>query len=163
MKQALLLSFLAAITLISCLRPTECEILPNLNADEAQFNADVDSIDAFLERNEIEAIKDPNGIRIVINDMGSGDFPELCDVIFATYEGRLLDNNVVFDSVETPRSFLLSSLIVGWQIGIPKVRKGSSFTLYIPSVYGYGNNDIGDGLIPANSNLVFDIKIENRN
>lgn len=123
---------------------------------EEQFEIDLELIDDYLEENNITAIVDDSGLRYVINSTGNGDFPEITDRVNVTYAGRLLSNEAQFDSNDSI-SFQLSGLIVGWQLGIPKIEEGGSATLYIPSAYGYGTR--GQGSIPPNANLIFDITL----
>ncbi|MEI6409778.1 MAG: FKBP-type peptidyl-prolyl cis-trans isomerase [Bacteroidota bacterium] len=54
-------------------------------------------------------------------------------------------------------TFPLSSLIKGWQEGIPLLKKGGKGTFFIPSALGYGSQD--QGAIPANSVLIFEITL----
>lgn len=123
---------------------------------EEQFAIDTAIIDEYLENNSITAIVDPTGLRYIITEEGTGDFPDISDVVNVTYEGRLLSDQTVFDSADSI-SFPLQSLILGWQIGIPKIREGGSGTLYIPSGYGYGPQGVAG--IPGNANLIFDITV----
>jgi FKBP-type peptidyl-prolyl cis-trans isomerase FkpA len=59
-------------------------------------------------------------------------------------------------------SFVLGSVILGWQLGIPALKKqGGTITLLLPSRYAYGpypQTDIG---LPANAVLVFRITLYN--
>ncbi|MEM6522539.1 MAG: FKBP-type peptidyl-prolyl cis-trans isomerase [Bacteroidota bacterium] len=145
------LSFCAAIMIFSgCLDDDDF-----VSAEE-QFAIDTDIIDQYLEDNSITAIEDPTGLRYVITQDGSGGFPELTDRVNVTYEGRLLADQSVFDSNDSI-AFQLQNLILGWQIGIPKINEGGSATLYIQSGYAYGTR--GQGSIPPNANLIFDITL----
>lgn len=143
-----------SISLNSC--KNSCDSEPDLRVSESQLAADIVAIDAYLANNNIDAQIHPSGLRYVISREGSGSNPDLCDQVAVTYEGRLMSNGNTFDGRETPISFDLGNLIVGWQIGIPLIKPGGRITLYIPSVYGYGT--IGQGQdIPPNANLVFEI------
>lgn len=123
---------------------------------EEQLEIDISIIDAYLNDNNIDAIVDPTGLRYVIIEEGTGDFPEVSDRVNVSYEGRLLSDQSVFDSADSV-SFPIRNLILGWQIGIPKLRESGSAILYIPSVYAYGTR--GQGSIPPNANLIFDITL----
>lgn len=59
----------------------------------------------------------------------------------------------------TPFSFTLgtSSVIAGWDQGIPGMRVGGSRTLLIPSALAYGSR--GSSSIPPNAALVFDVDL----
>ena len=58
------------------------------------------------------------------------------------------------------------NLIKGWTMGVLQMEEGERALLHVPSVLGYGSKPKGkkDGrfYIPANSNLLFDIKIRGK-
>jgi FKBP-type peptidyl-prolyl cis-trans isomerase FkpA len=59
--------------------------------------------------------------------------------------------------------FVLGTLIDGWKIGVPLIKKGGQIRLYIPPSLGYGSSDVRDNqgrvIIPGNSILIFDITL----
>ncbi len=76
--------------------------------------------------------------------------------VSACYIGALADSGVVFDTSNAhggPQSFSLSSVIPGWQVGIPGMKVGGTRELLIPAAMAYGSQKTGS--IPANSDLVF--------
>ena len=124
---------------------------------QEQFDKDIEIIDRFLSDNSIDAqIDDNSGLRYVIHEQGTGETASSSDSIKVNYEGRIITDGTVFDSGESV-DFLLSSLIAGWQIGIPLIQEEGSITLYIPSIYGFGS--LQNGSIPPNSVLVFDVEL----
>lgn len=77
------------------------------------------------------------------------------------YTGVLATNNQGFDSSVDrgePITYPLNQLITGWQQGIPGMKEGGKRRLYIPSELAYGDQS-PSSLIPANSDLVFDIEV----
>jgi FKBP-type peptidyl-prolyl cis-trans isomerase len=85
------------------------------------------------------------------------------DVVSVHYTGTL-ENGTKFDSSldrGEPFDFKvgMGMVIQGWEKGLIGMTEGSSRKLTIPATEGYGNQDVGDGLIPANSTLVFEIKL----
>lgn len=84
------------------------------------------------------------------------------------YVGKLQDGTV-FDSSEAhgnqPLTFTLGSqgLIAGFQIGVNGMKEGGERLIAVPASLGYGAQDVKDPngkvIIPANSTLVFDIKL----
>jgi FKBP-type peptidyl-prolyl cis-trans isomerase FkpA len=55
-------------------------------------------------------------------------------------------------------SAVLSTLIQGWQIGLPHIATGGTILLAVPSALGYGSNASLAG-IPPNSVLLFTITL----
>jgi len=149
-------ALLLLILITNCNKDNGCDLSPNLNVSSTQLQKDIDSLDTYLADSSIVAQVDASGLRFVINDPGSDVTPELCNNVFVTYEGRFLNGDIV-DSSDNAIGFPLSSLITGWQLGIPKIGEGGSITLYIPSVYAYGSSGVGP--IPPNTNLIFDITL----
>jgi len=58
------------------------------------------------------------------------------------------------------------NLIKGWTMGVLQMEEGERAFLHVPSVLGYGSKPMGNKngafYIPANSNLLFDIKIRGK-
>ncbi len=82
----------------------------------------------------------------------------LASKIKATYTGKLF-NGTQFDAAgaESPMEITLSSLIEGWQAGLPKIKKGGKIKLLIPSTKAYKST--GSGSIPPNTPLFFEIEL----
>lgn len=161
--KALLSSFVLlvlSVTLFQCEAPcTRTVSQSRINAvDQARLQQDIEAIDAYLDDQQIVAIEDPSGIRYTVDVEGSGVKPCIENNVTVNYAGRLLSTGVQFDASSNPVSFPLNNLILGWQIILPKINSGSSVTVYIPSVFGYGARTDISG-IPANSNLIFEIDL----
>jgi FKBP-type peptidyl-prolyl cis-trans isomerase len=76
------------------------------------------------------------------------------------YTGRLL-TGAQFDSTagRGPFSFTLGAgeVIKGWDEGLTGMKVGGTRELVIPSYLGYG--DTGQGSIPPNATLVFEVEL----
>ncbi|MBL0743423.1 FKBP-type peptidyl-prolyl cis-trans isomerase [Chryseolinea lacunae] len=122
---------------------------------QLQLTQDVTAIDNFLSTNNISAVKDINGVRMVITKLGSGLPGQFTDSVDVDYVGKLFGSGATFDSGNTKGK--VQNYIDGWKIALTTLPAGSEATLYIPSLWGYQNRtDLAK--IPANSILVFDIK-----
>lgn len=95
----------------------------------------------------------PTGVRAVAR--------KTVDVL---YTGQLLDGTV-FDASSRngnrPYSFVLGrgTVIAGWDEGIALMRKGEKSTLLIPSALAYGARGGGNGAIPPNAVLRFEVEL----
>jgi FKBP-type peptidyl-prolyl cis-trans isomerase FkpA len=60
-----------------------------------------------------------------------------------------------------PFQFLLGEgrVIKGWEVGLVGMQVGGLRRLVIPPEMAYGSRDIGNGLIPPNSTLVFEVEL----
>ncbi len=116
-------------------------------------------INVYLVKNKINAIKDPSGLYYQITTPGAGVAPSVNSTITAGYTGTTLDGKV-FDQ-NPSATFLLSNLILGWQYGVPLIKTGGTIVLYLPSALGYSNSV--QGVLPANSVLIFNISLFSSN
>ncbi len=125
-------------------------------------SAEQEALDTYIDTNNIVATKHPKGFYYIINNAGTGtDSAGLCSEVLVNYRGTLV-TGAEFDKQQNV-AFVLGGLIEGWQISLPLIKKGGEMKLYIPPTLGYGNNPRtdkdGNVIIPANSILVFDLKL----
>ena len=104
----------------------------------------------------------------VVKGMGDEAFPGM--VVIVHYTGWLYDaaapdhHGRKFDSSRDrgqPLSFPLGSgrVIRGWEQGIPGMKVGGKRRLVIPPSLAYGSRGAGNGVIPPNATLVFDVEL----
>lgn len=150
-QYAVIFSFVMLFSLNSCLKGDNFDPAVQAEQDEA-------IIVKFLADKNISAQRHSSGIYYQILQPGSGTITYTANTqVTAKYTGRLL-SGAIFDQTSTqPLAFRLGSVIVGWQIGVPLIQKSGKIRLFIPSGYGYGRE--GQGPIPANSVLDFDIEL----
>ncbi|MEQ8472798.1 MAG: FKBP-type peptidyl-prolyl cis-trans isomerase [Marinoscillum sp.] len=143
---------------------------------EEKAVTDGEEIDAYLEKEGIEAQTTESGLRYVITEEGSGPTAEPGDVVKVHYEGRVLDGPYFDTSVEEvarreglyderrapygPFEFPIGQgrVIKGWDEGIALIKEGGKGTLYIPSPLAYGSRAAGPAIQPF-SILVFDVEV----
>lgn len=105
-------------------------------------------------------VKVVNGVTIDDRKLGSGRTAKNGDKVSMRYIGKLT-NGKVFDSNKkgTPFSFKIGKgeVIKGWDIGIAGMSVGGERRLTIPAHLAYGSRSMPE--IPANSTLVFDVKL----
>jgi FKBP-type peptidyl-prolyl cis-trans isomerase len=93
--------------------------------------------------------------------VGTGAEAEVGDTVTVHYTGTLTDGTK-FDSSRdrnTPFTFTLGQgrVIQGWEQGIPGMKVGGMRKLTIPATLGYGTR--GQGPIPPNATLIFDVEL----
>jgi FKBP-type peptidyl-prolyl cis-trans isomerase len=147
---ALVLIALMALIGQSCLDTGE-------NIDPAtRMASDIQEIDNYLTNHGLTAIEDKSGIRLQVTSVGAGGFPPRPDQqVKIKYKGTLL-SGTVFEQSTIQSS--VNGFILGWQRALPMLPKGSKATVYIPSGLAYGGRAVGP--IPANSNLIFEIEMQ---
>ena len=156
-KKALILPLLSIILVPNtCIKKNICDGSIDLKTDQSTLETDIEIIDEYLSENNIDAQTDSTGIRYIINKKGTGKPVNPCSRVSITYLGKLLSGKVI-DLKKEPVSYSLDELIVGWQIGIPKINEGGAITLFVPSGYAYGKN--GAEGIPPYSNIIFQINL----
>lgn len=135
---------------IGCIKDTDCK---NKTVESEQA-----AILAYASANSIVGTSHSSGIYYEVISAGAGPTPTLSSKVFVTYVGKLLDGTQ-FDAGTTPAAdpWILSSLIQGWQIGLPLIQKGGRIKLIIPSSLAYGC--AGKLTIPGNAILYFDITL----
>eukprot|EP00192_Tetraselmis_astigmatica_P019579 CAMPEP_0117668610 /NCGR_PEP_ID=MMETSP0804-20121206/11651_1 /TAXON_ID=1074897 /ORGANISM="Tetraselmis astigmatica, Strain CCMP880" /LENGTH=205 /DNA_ID=CAMNT_0005476533 /DNA_START=50 /DNA_END=667 /DNA_ORIENTATION=+ len=110
------------------------------------------------------------GLKFCETAVGDGNEPARGALIRCHYTGRLAANGRVFDSSYErgrPLTFKIGvhEVIQGWDMGIlgaegiPPMKEGGKRRLFIPSKLAYGERSVGGGLIPANSDLIFDVEL----
>ena len=100
---------------------------------------------------------------LVIEDVVVGDGPvaEVGDSVAVHYVGTLT-NGTEFDNSYSRGQvyrFLVGAgaVIPGWDLGVPGMRVGGTRRLTIPPHLAYGSQ--GNGPIPPNSTLIFDVEL----
>lgn len=109
---------------------------------------------------------DPNwqakadGLKVWDAQTGTGAAVTSSSTVSVYYTGWLAANGTRFDTNTgdvTPLAFQLNGLIPGWREGLVGMQVGGIRRLYIPAALGYGSTATGP--IPANSDLVFEVKL----
>jgi FKBP-type peptidyl-prolyl cis-trans isomerase FkpA len=148
-----------AATFAACGKPTPsstpCDSTPSSVVATA---AEIAYLQNFVNTNGISATQHPSGFFYTLLNPGTGISPAgICSTTSVKYVGTLLGSTVPFDSNTNGTTFLLANLIVGWQKGIPLLKKGGTIDLYLPPSMAYGSG--GSGSIPPNSYLKFTIEL----
>ena len=105
-----------------------------------------------------------SGLKFKDEVVGTGETPEKGNVVKVQYTGWLAASDFKFDSSRDrnmPFSFTIGdgNVIPGWDEGVSTMKVGGRRTLLIPPRLAYGDQNIGEGLIPPNSELKFDVEL----
>lgn len=120
------------------------------------------SAEQYIADNKLTGYeKTKEGLYYKIDVPGADLKPNLGSTVTVNYKGTLTDGSEFDSSFKrgVPLEIGLTSVIVGWQIGIPLFGKGGKGTLIIPPKLGYGS--AGQNSIPGNSVLIFEIELIN--
>ncbi len=103
----------------------------------------------------------PSGLKYADTLVCQGREAKSGDMLSMNYTG-MLSNGTVFDSSSRggrPLQFQLGvgQVIQGWDQGIVGMKVGSKRRLIIPPALGYGAS--GQGPIPPNATLIFDVEL----
>ena len=104
-----------------------------------------------------------SGISYKITKKGTGENAKDNDNVKVHYTLKLIDGSEVDSSLSRgePIEFTLGvgQVIPGWDEGIKLLNKGASCTLVIPPNLAYGEAGAGNGVIPSNATLIFDVTL----
>lgn len=114
-------------------------------------------IKAYIEENDLTAIKTESGLYYVIEEQGTGKQPTANSNVTVAYKGFYSNKKVFDQSSESGISFSLQNVIRGWKEGIPLFKEGGSGILLVPSHLGYGSFNYRG--IPGGSVLIFNVKL----
>ena len=125
----------------------------------AQRNADLAQINAKYPN----AVQTPSGVRYIIQKQGTGVKPAPGKTVRVNYKGSFLSGQV-FDSSDTqgrPLEFPagVGKVIKGWDEMVLDMKIGEKRLAIIPPELAYGERGAGNGAIPPNSFLVFEMEL----
>ena len=114
--------------------------------------------DAFLLKNRYASgvVQTPSGLQYKVLKPGKGAKPTDADIALITYKGTLL-NGTEFDKSEQPVPMPVAGVVPGFSEALKLMPKDAEYRIWIKPSLGYG--DKAAGPIPANSVLVFDVKL----
>lgn len=113
----------------------------------------------YASRRGYTVTKHPSGMYYQVTSVGTGVVPTVNSKIRVRYKGLRMDDSQfdAGDNISASSPWTLSSLIQGWQIGLPLIKKGGSIRLLVPSALAYGCN--GNAGIAPNSVLYFEVDL----
>ena len=134
-------------------------ILEKSEADILKAEAEKESIDKLTEGMK----ETKSGLKYKISKKGSGPNAKTNDLLSVHYSLQLVDGSEIDSSFTrgNPIEFTcgVGQVIKGWDEAMQLLNKGSKARLVIPSDLGYGAAGAGNGVIPPNATLVFDVEL----
>lgn len=121
------------------------------------------SPDAPTEVDEAQYTTTAQGLKYV--DLVVGDGPAVTNgqLVVVHYTGWLADGSKFDSSLDRgdPITFNvgMGQVIAGWDLGVRGMTVGSTRQLVIPPTLGYGEQGAGNGIIPPNATLIFEIEL----
>jgi peptidylprolyl isomerase len=106
----------------------------------------------------------PSGLRYSVIRQGTGNKPAAGQTVEMLYKGMFISGSV-FDSTETrgnrPFSFRAGTrqVIPGWDEAVLDMKTGEKRLVVLPPELAYGARGAGDGAIPPNSFLIFEMEL----
>jgi FKBP-type peptidyl-prolyl cis-trans isomerase len=134
---------------------TACDKKPAAAPLSAEANA------AFLADNAKKSgVVAVPGIQYEVLTKGTGAQPDRRDCVTVNYRGTLI-NGKEFDKTEPgkPAVFPAGRLIPGWVEALQMMHVGDKWRLVIPAGLAYGKSGAGDGVIPPDQTLVFEVEL----
>jgi FKBP-type peptidyl-prolyl cis-trans isomerase len=109
-------------------------------------------------------VETKSGLKYEDLKVGDGDEAKAGMKVKVHYTGWLAKGGKKFDSShdrKRPFEFPLGAgrVIKGWDEGVAGMKVGGKRKLHIPAKLAYGDREVGDGLIPAGSDLVFEVEL----
>jgi peptidylprolyl isomerase len=114
-----------------------------------------------------QTIEAPDGLKYIDTKPGSGQVAVAGLSVAVHYTGWIYKNGVKGVQFDTSRErgkpivFKLGTgqVIRGWDEGVAGMRPGGTRTLIIPPELAYGSRGAGNGLIPPNATLIFEVEL----
>jgi cyclophilin family peptidyl-prolyl cis-trans isomerase len=118
---------------------------------------------ANVLKNEERAKVFESGLKIYTIKEGDGAKPKKGETVKIHYSGYLRNGKQFDSSVKRNKPFKTSigvgRVIKGWDEGVMDLKVGTKAILYIPAHLAYGSRSVGNGLIPANSDIIFEVEL----
>jgi FKBP-type peptidyl-prolyl cis-trans isomerase len=102
-----------------------------------------------------------SGLQYKILKPATGPMPTDADLVLVDYEGSLADGEVFDSSARNggPVSLPVEGMIPGFSEGLKLMHQGEKVRFWMKPELGYGAAGAGNGVIPPNALLIFDVEL----
>lgn len=128
------------------------------------INSEANKLQSMLNQFEKDSIDVYNGVFLIQEVAGTGEYPITDDIAIFHFEGFTSEGKL-FDSTRKrnePFSYKLGEqgqVIKGLDFAIRRMKKGEKATVIIPSILAFGSNGSSDGLLKPNQPLIYNIEV----
>lgn len=134
-------------------------VLFNSCKKEYEKIEDIDEakIQAYIQKNNVAAIKDPSGFYYQVLEQGTGEPMLNKDSLFYKLTIKSLSGNVYY----TSPAFSVNGALLGYmtpaayRISLYAINRGGKVRVIVPSHMAYGKN--GDGIVPPNEVIIAEL------
>lgn len=138
-------------------------ILFLFSACEKEYES-IESIDdakikAYIQKNKIEAIKDPSGFYYQVLDQGTGGALLNKDSVFYTSVVKSLNGTTYYSPAEYTNDGTYLGYVnpSAYQTAMHQINRGGKIRVIVPSYLAFGKN--GQGAVPPNEVIVSEITV----
>lgn len=130
---------------------------------ESIEQVDERKIQAYIDAQNLNLIKDSSGIYYQIINPGAGLAPKNSEIVYYLFTAKSIDGKEYFTakSYATSATFLGYVRPDGWKFALSKINKGGKIRVVIPSSLGFGRN--GEGVFEGNEVLDSELELLNVN
>ncbi|OAV43046.1 FKBP-type peptidyl-prolyl cis-trans isomerase [Lewinella sp. 4G2] len=150
------MKYLLCVLLLGVFLYSACGSNDNLSFCEEEM---LPTLQEYIDTNMLNVTPGAdNSFSYLILEAGDGERPQPNSMVTVNYVGMKTNGDIFDQTTGNPRTFSLSGLIRGWQLGIPLVGAGGRIQLFLPPEVAYGTRGVPGSICP-NTPLVFEIEL----
>jgi FKBP-type peptidyl-prolyl cis-trans isomerase FkpA len=145
----------------TALRPARCPTLPATVRSALALSIVAGALALAPRAGAADAVTTASGLVYQSVTDGTGAQPAASDVVRVHYRGTFPDGKE-FDSSYgrgEPAEFPLNRVIPCWTEGVQRMKVGGKAKLICPASIAYGPRGAGNGAIPPNATLHFEVEL----
>ena len=108
-------------------------------------------------------VQTPSGLQYEVLQEGTGPKATANDMVLVSYTGKLLSgktfDSTKADGADKPRPMPVGGMIPGWTEGLQLMSQNAKYRFWMPPALAYGEIGAGQGVIPPNAVISFDVEL----